>query len=722
MIIAGLGLIGTGGSGTVSPSAPTYASTFTTALSPTSGQQGALSVFTVTPSSGGFPAGKTVQPSVTGFSTPPAQTTAAGSAAALNFNLTATGSAGTNAIVNVAIDSMTNQTGAHQFAIAQPVVIAPPTSAANKYFLVLDQVAVAPGDTVTGAAYPNGLWPTMSGRTITLSNGVVINLPTTGGAAATFSFPAGTAGEYSISSSNNAGLYDPYHAPLTVFAASSGTARTLSVALGAPPGVGIDNQPFHAPLDMTTFQRDTVTGRPKGFASSFNCGAGEVWLAISSLSGPTDGLFLQFYDAFSSGATATGGTGTQVTSGPVQVHGPITGTGTARVMLPAGAYMGLYADVATDAAMTNPVRIAQRFRVGEVMGLGTRSQRSGYVRSFPYGTQVPTGQTYAKTATLVSYDGRYGIPDGTAWYVQDGTHQDTNQYHGDYTSSGAQELGRLIEQEMGVCVGIAGAAGSSGGFDTFTNSDGTPSGGVIPALDYAVGGKFKWLFMCMGGLDNGTETVADDRARQNGFTAWIAANRPACDVIGWCHGQTGWFQNNGSSAVGHATVQQIARDLEASNLMVISLDDTIWNEYATSNAHASMASRPYYVQSDVRKLKARLLTVRGGTQTGDRSPTLAGSGTLSGVTARIPFKLNGASRLIFQGFNFNDPSSTVNTATGAEIASMFSAYAGAGSNYDSGPALPITSAAINTTSPPSGYDGTIDLMQASTPTGAITMY
>jgi hypothetical protein len=705
------------GSGLVSQPVPTYATTFTTSLAPTSGQSGTMATYVVTPGAGGFPGGKTVQPSVSGFGAPSAQTTTAGSTTPLTFVLLVTGSGNTTATVNVAIDGMTNGTGAQQFTITQPVVVTPPTNNANKYFLIPDQSSVAPGATVTGKAYFNGLG---TGGTITPSQGSALTIPSGSNTPVNFSFSAPSVTEIVLSATNSAGLYDSQDALITVFAASNGTARTLSVALGAPPGVGPigpNDNPANAPayrpaMDMHTFQRTVTSGTPRGFPSSFNKGWAPAWLAVSSLSGSTQALYLKLFDAFSSGATTSPGTGTELTSGAVQVYGTISANGTIMVQLP-GSTKNYYADVATDAAFTNPVRIQQRFRVGEVVGIMSRSQESGVVRSFAYGgnsqpTLPANGNT--NTTTLVGYDQRYGIPDGTTWYLQDGVHQDNAPYHGDWTSSGAQELGALFEQELGVCVAVVGSAASGGGFDEITDANGGPSGGFIPNLLYGGWARCRYLWINCGDLDAGGETLEGDRARQNGLAAWVGQHMKSIEVIGFCHGASGWYGQSGSGPIDHGRVQMVARDAEASNPMVVSKENTTWTQFAGSPGHSSMAARRLYVHSGVRLMRAAVLAVNGGTQTKDRGPTFAATGFIaSGNVLRLPYNLNGAGALLPKGFNQNDPNYSVDTATPAEIAALFSVFPGANKDFTTATAVQISTATINTASPPTGYDGTVDL-------------
>lgn len=588
-----------------------------------------------------------------------------------------------------------------------------PTGTATRYDAILTQSTVAPGGTVPGNLYPNGNWPAGTGNTVTLRNAgapavpsnrslwvpasgsgasITIALPNGGNAPVPFSFPAAAAGEYSLTPSNNAGLHDPYPAPFTCFAASSGTPRTFTVSAAREDNAG--------------FQYDNLLANPTGFG--VGKGSGEYWFNISGLSGATDGLWARLYDS-ANGTTAVG-TGTALHAHPVQVHGPVT-NGLVRVLLPTTLTVP-YIDVATSADFANPVRVPAKFVVCFCMQLASRSQESGIARAFPYPVGTPTGSTYAKTAVLVGGDGRYG-PSSFTWFTHDGSGAtDANTYEG--ASSGAMETGRLIEQELGVLTRISGVAASGGGFDLFVNSDGTPSGdpGFVGITDHAFGGKYRMTWMNMSGGDYSPETFADDVSRTAGFSTWLPKNRPANAVIGWSHGASGWFGGDGSSPLGHARITNIAKTLELADPTVVAKENTTWTEFSQANpSHASMASRKLYAQSGARILLAAEIAAMGGYQTSDRGPELARTGTFDSVNniIRLPFKLHGGTALVPVGISSANPNYIINTATPAEIAAMFGVYPGTGAYFTNGTPVQISTATINTSSPPSGYDGTIDL-------------
>lgn len=587
-----------------------------------------------------------------------------------------------------------------------------PAGTATRYDVILSQSTVAPGGSVPGNLYPNANWPSGTGNTVTLKNAgpamimsngapwvpasgsgasITIALPNGGNAAVPFSFPAATAGEYSLTPSNNAGLYDPYPAPFTCFAPSSGTSRTFTVS--------------PAREDNGGFQYDNLLPNPTGFG--VGKGSGEYWFNLAGLSGATDGLWARLYD--SANGTTTKGSGTPLHSSPVQVHGPLS-NGLVRILLPA-TLTPVYIDVATSADFANPVRIPAKFVVCFCLQLGSRSQETGLARGFPYGVGEPTGSTYVKTAVYTSSDARYGrsVGDTTPpWYVHDNS--GTAMPNAEGASSGAMEFGRLIEQELGVLTRIAGTADSGHGFDNFVNADGTPAGGTVATADAALGGKYRVTWMNVSGIDNGTETYADDAARTAGFSAWLSRNRPANAIIGWCHGASGWFGSDGSSPLGHARVQNAAKLLELADPTIVSKENTTWTEFSIANpGHASMASRKLYAQSGLRLLLSAEIAAMGGYQTSDRGPELAPTGRIVGRTVRIAFKLHGGTALVPVGITESNPNYTINTATPAEIACGFSLWPGANGKAGDPMAICIDTATVDTSSPPSGYDGEVVL-------------
>ncbi len=562
-----------------------------------------------------------------------------------------------------------------------------PTGNANRFDVIPDQSAVAPGATATGKLYPNGLW---AGGTATLTptggSAIALTIPSSGNAPVSYSHTPSAAGEVSFAATNTAGLYNPYPAPLTVFAASTGTARTLAASLTR--------------ADMVTYQRDVATGNPAGFSLSWVKGWGEVWLSVSAIAGATSGLFVRLYDALSTGATATAGTGTALHSSPAQVYGAVSATGTVRVLLPAGPYI-YYADVATDAAFTNPVRIAQRFRVGVVLGLNTRSQECGMSRDYNDGGTSFTA-IYTKAATWCSQDHRYGMSsyNGAVWFLQNSALSNAYPYEsGEKSSSAVQEFGRLIESQLGVCVGITGSAEAGGNFDDMVGHDGSLSGGFTGTVGESVGNKFRYYWTDVsdwtGTSPYTSETHAENRTRYLAAVDWIARNYPACAVQGWATGASGQFGSDGSRATGYTRNQAVfLNEIEPTNPMVVSKESYLWNEYAGN--HATMGARVDYARPGFRKLMAAELAIMGGLQTSYRGPVLVPTGTLnaSARTITLSYTIAAGATLTPIGVIYTNPASTVNGATAQEIASLFAVYL-SGGYQGNGQAIRISSATIN---------------------------
>lgn len=671
------------------------ATSFTLSLSKVSGPAGTAVVMTVAPSAGSWPSGETVTPSASGLVGSFDNSSLVGSGkAALTFTFTPASGPGTAGTLTASALGMTNNSGAQPYTISAVTT----TSTANRFDVVIGSSVAAAGSAVQVTIYPNAKFPggniMLSGTNGSFSSSPTVALSSGSTAPVTVTYTPASAGEHAITATNTAGLYNPYPAPLTVFSSASGTARSISVALTRS--------------DMVTFQRDAPSGNPTGFSLSWAKGWGEVWFNVTALAGASAGLWVRLYDAMSSGASSSVGTGSALHSNPVQVYGQIAGTGTIRVLLPAGPYI-YYADVATDSAFTNPVRIAQRFRVGVVIGHFSRSQESGLSRAYAYSNNAPVPTTYAKTASWVAFDYRYADAD-SGWFVHDGLTIDPYQYHyNESTSSGAQEMGRLIESQLGVCVGIAGSSASGGGLDVMVNHDGSLTSGFMGTVAAAVGSKFRYLWMATGGWEGvdstsyPNETHAEVRTRFFGAADFVGRTYPACAVIGWVSGASGFFGSDGSSLLGYTRNQTIVlNEMEPSNPMVVSKECYNWNEF--NSGHSTMAARVQYVRAGFRQFMAAELSGFGGYQTANRGPRLATSGTIRKGTRviSIPYTLLGGSSLQAVGINFSNPNFTIGSATNTELASLFSVFL-AGAYQGNGTAIRIDTAVINSAS------GTIDL-------------
>lgn len=664
------------------------ARSFTVALNRASGSPGTAVVMTVSPVSGSWPNGQVVTPSTSGLtgSFDNSSLVAVG-LVALVFTFTPTSSSGKSGKITALATGMINSSGDQSYSISTSAT----SVTANRFDILLGTSVVSAGSPVQVTINPNAGFPSgtivLSGTNGSFSPSPTVTLKAGSNSAVMLTYTPAAAGEHAIATTNTAGLHTPYPAPLTVFAGAAGAPQSLAVSLTRS--------------DMVTYQRDTASGNPSGFSLSWAKGWGEVWFSVTAIGGVTSGLWVRLYDAMSSGATGTVGTGSALNTSPVQVYGAISGPGTYRVLLPAGPYV-YYADVATDAAFSNPVRIMQRFRVGLVIGHFSRSQESGLSRAYAYTGDVSLPTTYTKTATWVAFDYRYPDYD-SGWFMHDGSTVDPYQYHySEASSSGAQEIGRLIESQLGVCVGIAGSSATGGGLDSMVNHDGSFSGGFQGSVGAAVGSKFRYFWMATGGWDGvdsinyPTETASENRTRYFAAVDWIARNFPACGVIGWVTSASGFFGSDGSRATGYTRNQMILlNEVEARNPMVVSKECYSWNEFY--GGHATMASRVQYARAGFRFLMAAETSASGGFQTTARGPLLANAGTLRSGTRviSIPFSLAAGSALQAIGINCTNPSFTVGAAVSTELASLFTVYQ-FGGYQGNGTAIRIDSAAINT--------------------------
>ena len=580
---------------------------------------------------------------------------------------------------------------------ADPVVVIPPSNDATRFDALFAASTSTVGAARTLTLTPNGNW-TAGSITPSVAKGAGSFSPTSvtpvagSNTAVTVDYAPSAAGEHAVSFASAAGLYTPYPAPLNVFPTSSGTARTIAGNLKY--------------ADRAQHQRDTASGNPAGFSFGWARGWGEVPISLSSISGATDGLWAKLIDADSSGASSTLGTGTYLNTSPVQVYGPVSTTGIKTLLLPAGPYV-FYLELSTDAAFSNPIRLSRRFGVGLTVGIASRSQESGWARGYAYNSSVSVATVYSKSRTFFANDYRYPNDGGGAWFSHVPGTTDPNSYS-EPASAGTMEYGRIVNAKLGVTVGLVGISATSGGLDQFVNHDGSMSSAFVGTVNSACGGKFRHMLLCMGnwdGVDGAypSETFAESRTRYIAACDWIPRNFKACAVIGGVTSASGWFGDDGSRSLGYTRLQGVfLNELEPAKPHVVSKESYNWNEFAVG--HSTMGAREQYVRSGARLMFAAELAVMGGDQTPDRGPTLAATGTIASGSRviRIPYTLHGGTALQAVGISFTDPNFTYNSATTAELASLFSVYQ-SGSYKNNGQPIKIDSAAIN-----SGL-GTIDL-------------
>lgn len=593
------------------------------------------------------------------------------------------------------------------------------TGAANRYDIVPNKSVVASLSPVTITAYPNGKW---SGETITPTavsgNGTFsptsFATPSGSSASVSFTYTPSVVGEHAIAATNSGALYNPYSAPLNVYSAGSGVARNIAVSIAS----GLDPQPR---------QFDTLLGVANGFSFSGAKGWGSVSINLSAIDGATDGLWIRLYDADSAGATTAVGSGTALNPTPVQVYGPVSTTGTKSLLLPASTYLYL-ADIATDPAFTNPVRIPQRFAVWLGMGLLGRSQEAG-IAWWWCDTLAPTGETFNKVLTRPAIDYRYE-PQNAGFYRQNGTAGGANNGDPGGPTSGAQAAGRLVAATMGVGLFMVGAMANGGGVDEFINRDGSFSLAFqFTVADAGIDKKFRWLWAAsQDGWDNVNsaypESYAEYHTRFIAGIDWVARNYPACAIQGWGAGGTGRPEPNGSAMAGingpgsatpgAARLQDIfLSEVEPTNPMALSKDNHAWAAFKFG--HGNQSSKRLYAQTGIRQLLSAELGINGGLQTQNRGPTLMSAGTIASGSRviRLPGNLNGGGALQTVKISQSNPNYSVafGQASASDLASLVAIY-GPGGYSGNGQAIRITGVAINTSNLPSGADFTLDVTLA----------
>lgn len=592
------------------------------------------------------------------------------------------------------------------------------TRAANRYDIVPSASVVASGSPVSITVYPNGKW---NGETITpsVASGSGSFSPATvapqsgSSSSLSFTYTPNAVGEHAIAVTNSGALYNPYRALLNVYSAGSGVARNITVAIAS----GLDPQPR---------QFDTLFGVANGFSFAGAKGWGSVSINLSAIDGATDGLWIRLYDADSSGASNTVGSGTALHASPVQVYGPVTTTGTKTLLLPASQYL-YFADIATDPTFTHPVRLPQRFAVW--LGIGTlgRSQEAGFAQWY-YDNTAPTGETAKNVLVRYSSDYRYE-PQYSGFYRQTGAAQSASHSDGsdpNGPSAGAQAAARIVAQTLGVGVFMVGVMATGGGVDEFINHDGSLSPAFQNTVaDAGIDSKFRWMWAAsQDGWDNVsssyTGTFAEYQTRCTAAMDYIVRNYPACAVQGWGGGGTGRPEPNGSAQIvagktdspgpGAARLQNIFMGVEITNPMVVSKDNHAWAAFA--GGHGNQSSKRIYTQTGLRQLISAELAVFGGLQTQARGPTLNSTGTIANGSRiiRLPGTLNGGGSLQTVTIAQTNPNYTVafGGSTASNLASLVAIYPPGGYSGN-GQAIKITGIAINTSNLPSGADFTLDV-------------
>lgn len=753
-LVGGGATVPSGGSGgTTTPPAQTYATTFTTSLSPTSGQAGTMATYVVTPGSAGFPAGRTVLPVVTGFSTPSAQSPATGSATPLTFVLMVTGAAGSTAIANVSINGMANQTGAQTFAIAAAPVVTPPptpTTTTNHYDVALASTRVPAGTAVPGTIIPtNGLWKS---GTITLapSNGdPVINVqaPSGGNGALSFSYTPTKEGEIKLVPSNTAGFYDGAAQQLNVFASSAGTPRTITA--------------HFAVIDLLGTQRQTPSGDPSGF-QLWGKGAGARQVVIDSIDGSTTAIWMQ---PFACDPNATNSSPGASLHGAAQVYGTVGAAGSINVLLPAGIPWVMW-KIAGDQSMTNAFTLPQRARVGHVRFMAGRSLDQCIVNSYAYGyVSDPNDNNYnttgnaailnwpaynQNTTTFGAFNNHTNNPsnmfDGNAY--SGGVPRGFLQYdkasvmawqgnNGAHAAIGAQVMGGLCEATLGVGLTIVFGLQNGEPTDQGISHTGDLEQSVSDLITLACPAGFREF--TTGWAINGDEwsdrtypnSIAETVTRYSALFDKMAKRIPGCGVMALgslegFYGNDGSFQqgaNNPYGQIGYTRLHAgLSEQVAAVNPQVVMFFHTIWN--ARYYGHPSMGSRIPGAQSRWLTYMQGEHSAWGGYQLpyAKRGPTFSRSAQyIPGQRlVRLFGTLNGASAVSAQKFHFNDQMDygLSGGASPAELASAFSVYPGYPTAHFQADALPTTGAQISTANLPSGADFSVDITLAAAPAGS----
>lgn len=544
---------------------------------------------------------------------------------------------------------------------------------------------------------------------------------------------SGTAGnvEHTINFAASGGtksLFSPDPALINVWAASSGQAQTLTATLAPTPGFttttggNIGSTPRR---DLATFQWRGLT-TPRGFTGAIGWGAVPVAVSVG---GPTNGLFARPYLGYSAGADSTPGTGTPLTGGPVQVYGPLAGgfNGVVRLHLPAWDDNFLYWDIATDAAFTNPVRIQQRFRVGILAFLMTRSQLCKMARGYPAPYEVPVGSSYTKGAIAISDDARYS--DASGYHSRmDGAHGDPafgGNRANEPSPAGGMEFCRILAGQTGFGVELSGNACTGGGLDQYLNADGSPRT-AYDTLRAATDANPRYVIVAATDLDDtpiASQTLTDYTNRYTGLAAWCAVHMPSAAVIGINCGQTGYWGSDsgqqGSAPLGFTRLQVWVRDnMEAVDPRVVALEDRNWCAYY--QGHATQAAGVLYSVEIARKILYADVAAARGLQTPNRGPRFGTTGIRAAGTnlIRVPIYLGGGSAL--RVIRINQPTDTswsYGAAPNPDTTDLIDGVAvyDNGGRSNNGVPYQVVSVKVNTTAIPAAFTGayaTLDILVA----------
>lgn len=208
------------------------------------------------------------------------------------------------------------------------------------------------------------------------------------------------------------------------------------------------------------FSRDVETGNPSPFTTTYNKGYAAVPFTLSSTTAGS--LFIALYDANSSGATSTAGTGTQLQT-PVAVASVGAGGQTAILNIPAGPKM-YYADFALDVNMTSALRIPTPFGVGHVTYATGQSLAVGFFNTYAYysatgldalTTYLPENQVYAPVNQLYGQGGHQPLAVGSDTWNRANSTGDGNTI---YLTTFAPEYLSRITAKLGIVAALIGNA------------------------------------------------------------------------------------------------------------------------------------------------------------------------------------------------------------------------------------------------------------------------
>ena len=317
-------------------------------------------------------------------------------------------------------------------------------------------------------------------------------------------------------------------------------------------------------------------------------------------------------------------------------------------------------------------------------------------------------QTYDRGVAQVTYDSRYAPNSG--WYRHDGYTPGLDANYGEGSSAATMRFAELVGHYLGVTVGFTGASIAGGGVDSHINHDGTPVSGFTATIaqvdsEYRLG-WFNNIGWDATDPNYPTELATEVYNRISSNCDYTMKTNPSVALIGLGYSNQGWNTQDGSRQPANGGTGgefRFYRTLLLKNLASAHIFDKTSSGLINGNApnsHAGQGARTGYAEVSFRKFYYAEVAAFGGLQTKQTGPLLNTTGTIvrGSNQIKVGFTHHGGTSLLGLAVSYdpNNPVRNFQTASGAELASIFTVYNGANSSSGS-TVIMVSSVSIDNT-------------------------